>query len=270
MADRTAALLDWYGSRRRHFPWRQTREPWPILVVEVMSQQTQIGRVLGHWERWMARFPTPAACAEAPTGDVLALWSGLGYNSRAVRLQAAASIVATDGWPTTAAGLEGLPGVGPYTAAAVACQAFGEQIPTVDTNHRRVLSRWHGEPLSGRRLTEVAVDLLPVGWAEDWNQALMDLGAAVCRPRPECESCPVTTWCEDPSVYAPPPAQAPFEGSMREARGAVLRAALDRPRTLAELVRASGLPADRVEAAARALAADGLLVEREDRWSPVG
>lgn len=269
MDERAAALLDWYRAHRREFPWRLTRDPWAILVVEVMSQQTQIGRVLPRWEAWLERFPTPADCAEADPAEVLAQWSGLGYNNRALRLRAAAAVVASEGWPQSVEGLTALPGVGPYTAAAVACQAFGEQVPTVDTNHRRVISRWVGRPLAGRELTEAATDLLPVGLAEDWNQALMDLGAAICGPRPACEHCPVAAWCADPSVYAPPPGQARFEGSSREARGAVLRALLAGEGDEASLVATTGLAHERVVSALAGLEADGIARRRAGRWSVV-
>lgn len=265
-ADRATALLDWYRAHRREFPWRRTRDPWAILVVEVMSQQTQIGRVLPRWQAWLERFPTPADCAEAAPAEVLALWSGLGYNNRALRLQAAAAIVATNGWPETVAGLTALPGVGPYTASAVACQAFGLQVPTVDTNHRRVLSRWVGEALDGRRLAEVASDFLPVGLAEDWNQALMDLGASLCGPRPDCGPCPVATWCADPCVYAPPPPQAPYEGSSREARGKVLRALLEGPSGVEALSAATGLDRTRVERALATHEAEGTVRCEDGVW----
>jgi A/G-specific adenine glycosylase len=268
--DRASALLDWYGRHRREFPWRRTRDPWAILSVEVMSQQTQIARVERHWTAWMAAFPDPAACAAASPTEVLSLWSGLGYNSRARRLQQAAAIVAADGWPRTAADLQRLPGVGPYTAAAVACQAFGEQVPTVDTNHRRVLSRWVGESLDGRQLAEVATDLLPVGFAEDWNQALMDLGAGLCQPMPRCDDCPVEAWCEDPSVYGPPPAQAPYAGSSREARGKVVKRLLDGPATAAALAEATGIDPDRVAAALEALTSESAIERDGDRWRITG
>lgn len=268
MTDRTSALLDWYRAQRRDFPWRRTRDPWAILVVEVMSQQTQIGRVEGYWERWMERFPTAADCADAPPEEVLRLWSGLGYNSRAIRLQSAAAQVAEHGWPESAEGLRDLPGVGPYTASAVACQAFGEQVPTIDTNLRRVISRWIGSPLAGRDLEEAALDLLPVGLAEDWNQALMDLGAGPCAKTPDCAICPVEVWCEDPTVYSPPPTQGRFEGSSREARGAVLRAVLERPGSVDELAERTDLPRERVEAALAGLVSDGLVDRGGNRYGP--
>jgi A/G-specific adenine glycosylase len=267
---RAEALLLWYRRHRRQLPWRRQRDPWAILVSEVMAQQTQAERIVEHHRRFLERFPTPEALAQAPTRDVLARWSGLGYNRRALRLQAAARRLAADGWPRNVAGLQALPGVGPYTAAAVACFAFGVQVPAVDTNLRRVLSRWRGRPLAGTELEEVARAELPPRRARAWNQAMMDLGAGLCRPRdPTCEVCPVATWCQDPTVYIPPSRQARFEGSARQARGAILRALLEGPartRSLAGLVRITGYEEQRLASAAAALVAEGLVVRERGRY----
>ncbi|NOY56765.1 MAG: A/G-specific adenine glycosylase, partial [Actinobacteria bacterium] len=202
---RNAALLEWYGHTRRSLPWRQTDDPWRILVSEVMLQQTQASRVTGAYVRFLDRFPDPASAARADAAEILAIWSGLGYNTRALRLREAARSIVAHGWPTTAETLRSLPGVGPYTAAAVACFAFGEQVPAVDTNLRRVLSRWFGRPLDGAELADAADTQLADGSAADWNQAVMDLGATLCRPRrPVCASCPVASWCVGPDVYTAP------------------------------------------------------------------
>jgi A/G-specific adenine glycosylase len=189
-----------------------------------MLQQTQVDRVIPRFSAFIARWPTVEALAAAAPIDVLAMWSGLGYNARAKRLHEAAQMVADEGWPTTVEGLRKLPGVGPYTAAAIASIAFGVTIPAVDTNLRRVLGRWEGSPLTGAALARVAEEVVgrPAG---DWNQALMDLGATICRPAaPRCDQCPVASWCADPTVYLPPPRQGRFEGSSRQLRGAVVRA----------------------------------------------
>jgi A/G-specific adenine glycosylase len=221
---RNEELLGWYRDAKRDLPWRDVDDPYLTLVSEAMLQQTQVTRVIGRFERFVERFPDPAALASASITDLLAEWSGLGYNSRALRLREAAAIVARDGWPTTAGGLRDLPGVGPYTAAAIASMAFGEPVAAVDTNLRRVLSRWMGESLAGRALEQAAA--LVVGHpAGDWNQALMDLGSSICRPRePRCAECPVQQWCLDPTVYEAPPPQPAFNGSRRELRGAIVRA----------------------------------------------
>lgn len=221
---RNRALLEWYAAHRRSLPWRDTGDPYATLVSEAMLQQTQVARVIDRYEAFLDRWPDPASLATATNDEVLAAWSGLGYNSRAIRLRDAARIVAAHGWPTTVSGLRALPGVGPYTAAAIASMAFGEPVPAVDTNLRRVLGRWVGEPLDGSRLAATASDLVaePAG---DWNQALMDLGATTCRPaNPQCDRCPVSEWCADPTVYEAPPRQSTFEGSRRQLRGALVQA----------------------------------------------
>lgn len=259
------ALLAWYGSHLREIPWRRTTDPWAILVSEVMAQQTQVSRVIPKWQAFMDRFPDPAACAAASRAEVLTIWSGLGYNGRAIRLHETAGQVAGHGWPTTRQGLQALPGVGPYTAAAVACFAFGAQIPTIDTNLRRVLSRWEGTHLAGSELHDAAEAALPHGLAADWNQAVMDLGASTCTPRdPVCDACPVTAWCLDPTVYSPPRPQGRFEGSRREARGAVIRTLTSGPASAADIAASASIASARVAAALRALHSEGLVEQGLD------
>jgi A/G-specific adenine glycosylase len=217
-----------------------------------MAQQTQVLRVVDYWERWLARWPAPAALAAASPADVLREWSGLGYNRRALRLREAAGIVARDGWPRDAAGLGALPGVGPYTAAAVASFAFGERVAVVDTNVRRVAGRLGAEPR----------DLFPRDRAADWNQAAMELGAVFCTARAaHCEACPAAPWCPSRGrvAIAPRKRRAPgerFEDSDRALRG----------RVVAALAAGRGLPSAvepaRLERVLAALERDGL-VERD-------
>jgi A/G-specific adenine glycosylase len=224
-----------------------------------MLQQTQAGRVVAYFDRFLERFPTVAALAASPLADVVAAWSGLGYNSRAKRLRDAARIVVDTGWPETPEGLADLPGVGPYTAAAVASLAFGVRVPAVDTNLRRVLSRWEGTPLSGAVLHEAAREALGDP-AADWNQAMMDLGASLCRPRdPRCPECPVASWCSGPTVYEPPPRQAVFAGSIRQVRGSVLRALVAGPASVAALAARTGHAPERLATALSALVDEGLV-----------
>ena len=266
---RSEALLAWYRSNARDLPWRHTGDPYRILVSEVMLQQTQVHRVIPAYERFLAAFPTPAALAVAPLDAVLAAWSGLGYNARARRLRDAARIVVAEGWSPRSRDLQRLPGVGPYTAAAVASIAFGERVAVDDTNVRRVLSRWIGRPLSGVALREAA-DVELAGEAATWNQAIMELGAVLCRPNPVCTSCPVRTWCADPSVYTPPRRQTPFRGSHREVRGAVLRALGDgRWRTRHQLSAETGHDPKSVAAAIGSLAVDQL-VEQDGGLARIG
>ena len=262
IALRSAALLDWYRQNTRHLPWRGAADPWAIFVSEVMLQQTQSDRVARRFGPFMERFPNVETCAAASVGDVLTAWSGLGYNARAMRLHQAAQIIGSEGWPTEPATLQALPGVGVYTAAAVACFAFGHQVAAVDTNAKRVLSRWHGAPLSGRTLQAAADADIVRGEAAAWNQAVMDLGAGICRPRtPKCGECPVVTWCLDPTNYQAPPRQSTFAGSNRETRGAVVRTLVEAGQQLATAALAAhmGQSPDAVAAIAATLQAEGII-----------
>jgi A/G-specific adenine glycosylase len=224
-----AALLEWYDRVRRPLPWRATRDPYALLVSEVMLQQTQAARVVPYYEAFLARFPTPAALAAAPARDVLAAWSGLGYNRRALALRAAARVVAERGWPED---LTELPGVGPYTAAAVGSFAWDRQEAAVDTNVRRVVERVDGVRHRPASLAARAAGLAPAGRAATFNQAMMELGATVCRPRaPRCDACPVRAGCATHAAGGPlpPPRRRGaerFEDSDRWARGRVVAALL--------------------------------------------
>lgn len=243
------ALLDWYATNARDLPWRRTTDPYAILVSEVMLQQTQVARVVPRFTAWLARWPDAASLAAAPRAAVLGAWVGLGYNARALRLREACGVVARDGWPPTAAGLRGLPGVGPYTAAAVASFAFGEAIAAVDVNVARVAARLGSRP---------PAELLPAGAAATWNQAMMELGATVCRARrADCDACPVATWCASRGAVAVVPRTAPkerFEDSNRWVRGRVVAA-------LAAGEPVPGdIPAERLEPALAGLERDGVVV----------
>jgi A/G-specific adenine glycosylase len=222
------ALLAWYSQNGRKLPWRETEDPYAILVSEVMAQQTQVERVVPRWERWLERWPTVEALAAASAGDVIAEWQGLGYNRRALNLHHAAQQVAAHGWPDN---LTELPGVGRYTADAVACFAFGRDVVPVDVNVRRVQER------TGATFTSAAA------------QALMDLGATVCLARvPRCGQCPLADGCPSRGRrYEPLRQQGPLEGSFRQRRAQALRAVI-----------AGGRPAD--AEAVESLARDGLVV----------
>ena len=250
--------MRWYSSERRELPWRSDPDPYVTLVSETMLQQTQVSRVIPKFLDFIDRWPSIEDLAASQPSEVLAVWSGLGYNSRALRLREAAVIVAESGWPTSVKALQALPGVGPYTASAIAAIAFGDRLAAVDTNLKRVLSRWEGVPLTGRELEDVANGLV-VDPAGDWNQALMDLGATLCRPsRPRCPECPVREWCADPTVYEPPPRQSTFEGSGRELRGALVRAGIA-GEDLEEVGTALGRSKDEVVETIAALRSEGLL-----------
>jgi A/G-specific adenine glycosylase len=193
-------LLRWYDAHRRDLPWRRTKDAYRIWVSEIMLQQTRVGAVLDHYRRFFERFPDVNALARAREQSVLAAWSGLGYYRRARNLHAAAKVVAfeRDGvFPPTAAELRALPGIGRYTAAAIASIAFGERAAVVDGNVERVLARLTGQELGPREMWDTAEKLLSAKRPADFNQAMMELGALVCLPRePKCLTCPVIEFCE--------------------------------------------------------------------------
>lgn len=224
-------LLTWFRTHERALPWRSSKDPYAVLVSEVMAQQTQIDRVVPRWESWLERWPTVEALAAATAADVIREWQGLGYNRRALNLHRAAQQVAAHGWPDD---LTTLPGVGRYTADAVACFAFGHDVLPVDVNVRRVQER------TGHAFTAAAA------------QALMDLGATVCRARiPRCELCPLADGCPSRgNRYEPLRKQGPFEGSFRQRRAATLRLVANAKRPVADL------DPDAVES----LAQDGLVL----------
>jgi A/G-specific adenine glycosylase len=228
-------LLAWHAETDRPLPWRSTRDPYAILVSEVMSQQTQAERVAPRWQRWLERWPTVDALAAASAADVITEWQGLGYNRRALNLHRAAQQVAAHGWPDD---LTELPGVGPYTADAVECFAFGRNVLPVDVNVRRIQER------TGAEFTGAAA------------QALMDLGATVCLARvPRCGACPLAAACPSRGRrYEPLRKQGPLEGSFRQRRARALRAVI-----------AGDHPED-AEAVA-SLARDGLVLVADGRVS---
>ncbi len=207
-----AALLGWYAQHRRELPWRRDRDAYRVWVSEIMLQQTRVAAVLEHYRVFLEAFPTVEALAEAPEEQVLALWSGLGYYRRARMLHKAARMVASELGgliPREVEGLRKLPGVGRYTAAAIASIAFGEAAAVVDGNVERVLSRLHGAlegppdggARGGDKVWEQAQGLLDPQHAGDWNQAMMELGATVCTPQsPLCVMCPVLRWCAAPGA----------------------------------------------------------------------
>ncbi len=273
------AIESWGRAGLRDLPWRRTRDPWAILVVEVMAQQTGLDRVRRRWSLFMQEFPDPTTMAAAPTGSVVRAWAGLGYNRRALALHAAARrIVAEHAGrvPREHDALVSLPGVGPYTAAAVRAFAFGEPAVVVDTNVGRTLAR-----LTGRRLTPARVRTLAERLAAGrdpwwWNQSLMEFGALVCRSRrPGCANCPVRSHCHwrgedaDPAIgsAAVSTPQSPFAVSDRRGRGRLVDALRHGPVDRHEAGAIMGWPDDpeRVERVVAALVDEGLIRRHGDR-----
>jgi A/G-specific adenine glycosylase len=227
-------LLGWFEKDGRALPWRRTRSPYAILVSEVMLQQTQVERVVPRYLAWLERWPSIESLAAAAPADVIREWQGLGYNRRAIQLQRAARQVAAEGWPDD---LTDLPGVGPYTAAALRCFAFGENVLPVDVNVERIQRR------TGGAFTAASA------------QALMDLGATVCIARiPRCDVCPLADACPSRGIRDEPARkQGPFTGSFRQRRADTLRLVAQSSRVLASLD----------DEAVRSLERDGLVVVDE-------
>ena len=284
-----AELLAWSAQSRRDLPWRQTRDPWAVLISEMMLQQTQVSRVATRWPNFLERFPTPKACAAASVGDVVRAWAGLGYNRRAVSLHRTAVVVVErhDGrLPGDLPSLLALPGVGPYVARAVRAFANEADVGVVDTNAARVLAR----AVAGRRIDTraeaqaMADALVPANMGWVWNQAMLDLGALVCtRRRPACDRCPVagragkaSSSCRWEAAGWPDPdpaegstgvgrPQGSFAGSDRQGRGRLVAALRRSPVPAAEVAAAAGWSAAEGEAGrahriADSLVADGLAV----------
>ena len=235
--EHSTAVLRWGLPRLRDLPWRCTRDPWAILVSEMMLQQTQAARVVPKWYGFLHAYPSPIECAEASLGDVLRLWQGLGYPRRAKNLHGAATrIVALGEFPSTLETLLLLPGVGQYTARAVLAFAFEADVAVVDTNIARVLARLAGHRLTAKQAQAAADAALAVGDSWSWNQCLMDLGAVLCRPAaPQCAVCPLHDQCawrglgDDPACGSAGVStrQARFAGSDRQARGRLMKALVD-------------------------------------------
>jgi len=279
--------MRWYRQHGRHaLPWRLTRDPYAVLVSEVMLQQTRVEHVLPYFERWLARWPTVRDLAQAPVSEVIRAWGGMGYNRRSVFLhRAAAAIVQRPGGalPNDPRALMQLPGVGPYTAAAVASFAFGIPLAVVDTNVRRVVARAaagaaNTKLVPARQIREKAAAVLPPRNVRQHNLALMDLGATVCTARaPKCGACPLRLTCKWLAAGKPEHAGAahpaePFERTSRFARGRIV-----------DLLRTSGplgqdeisrtLPPghqDRTETYLVGLERDGLVARRGCQWDLPG
>ena len=210
-------LLSWFRTHRRDLPWRRTRDPYAIWIAEIMLQQTRVAAAIGYYERFLKRFPTLEALAVAEEAEVLALWSGLGYYRRARMIREAARCIAEVGqFPRTAEGLQKLPGIGRYTAAAVASIAFAEPVAVVDGNVERILARMSGDAVSSTRAWEWAQRLLDPRAPGAFNEAMMELGATICTPRaPQCGLCPVSRWCATKGEHEVPPARPRKRASLR-------------------------------------------------------
>ncbi|HSJ50182.1 MAG TPA: A/G-specific adenine glycosylase [Actinomycetota bacterium] len=266
----TRRLLDWYRPRRRAYPWRESADPYRVLVSEVMLQQTQAVRVAPAYARFVSKFPTIRDLAAAPRSQVIRAWAGLGHNRRAVALSETARAIVRDGGrvPSSIEQLVALPGVGPYTAAAVSAIAFGRPVPAIDTNVTRVVAR-HRLGAEAAGVSAVRISREAEAWLDPtdpgaWNQAVMDLGREVCRPRPRCDRCPLAAECRAFAIgITPRPKAEPrprFEGSSRQVRGAIVRVLRGRPAsTVAALEGCTGFDRARIGRALCELHRDGVV-----------
>ena len=272
------AVLRWGRGRRGDLPWRATRDPWAVLVSEVMLQQTQVARVVPRYHSFLGAYPDTSACADASLAEVLARWQGLGYPRRArnLWLTARTCVERHDGEvPDDLGALLALPGVGRYTARAVLAFAYERPVGVADTNIARVLARRAAVAMRPAVLQATADELVPVGRAWEWNQALMDVGALLCRPRaPRCEECPVAPTCgwhragrpePDPGVGSAGVSrpQSRYEGSDRQARGRLLAALATARIACREAPEVAGLAGEpgRAATVVESLIADGLVAE---------
>lgn len=275
-------LLRWYRKRGRDLPWRRTRDPYAILVSEVMLQQTQVDRVILKYRSFLKRWPTVRGLARAQRSEVIRFWSGLGYNRRAVHLHQAAQMIVSQHRgrvPRDVDALESLPGLGHYTARAVAAFAYRSREPFIDTNIRRILGRvFAGKHFAAiaddQHLLDIAGKFVPSQTPDLWHHALMDLGAMVCKPAPRCAECPLRLMCRSyPAILDHPQTRTPrrtekFEDSDRYWRGYILRV-LARPHRgrgvgLAALHRElAGLPVLRLRKFLAALTRDGLVSQNQ-------
>lgn len=251
-------ILGWYSKNKRDLPWRHSRDPYSILISEVMLQQTQVSRVIPKFEAWMKQFPTLQSLAKASTRDILSLWSGLGYNRRALYLQKLAQEVVKNNkgiFSQEENGLKKLPGIGEYTARAILCFAFNKQVAVVDTNIRKVIltflkgkeERGNRKELSEKEIQEIAEQLLPVGKAYEWNQALMDFAASELK-----------------NIKAPIKKQSKFQDSDRFFRGLILRILLKKhtmslQNVLREIHRSQKLESERYKKIIQGLEKEGFL-----------
>jgi len=262
-------LLAHYRRTARDLPWRRTQDPYEVLVSEVMLQQTQAARVTPAFDRFIQRFPTLEALAAAPLGAVLREWSGLGYNRRARDLHRIARM-SPRGLPKTVAELDALPGIGAYTAGAVASFAFGQRVPFADTNIRRVLGRvFLGRPGTNKEAVELDAMAMPKRSSDVWHHALMDLGATICKPKPQCDVCPLKADCRyvrslavggrPPSMTARLVRPAAYPDSDRRVRGAIIKALVGSDDGMTVRALEKQIDDPRARRLVSALTADGLI-----------
>ena len=221
-------LLIWYKKNKRNFTWRGSRDPWKILLLEVLSQQTQLERANEYYELFISKYPNPESMARKRARTILRDWSGLGYNNRALRLHETSKLIAKHGWEEYKENLSSLPGVGEYTKKAIEAFAYGERVIPVDVNIMRVLRRYHGKNVNKNWIEDNLDTLIESSDPRNWNQAIMDLSSIICKSKePICSLCPIENTCSKFIEVREGPKQSPFKGSSREKRGKILKQLLN-------------------------------------------
>ena len=221
-------LLIWYKKNKRNFTWRGSRDPWKILLLEVLSQQTQLERANEYYELFISKYPNPESMARKRARTILRDWSGLGYNNRALRLHETSKLIAKHGWEEYKENLSSLPGVGEYTKNAIEAFAYGERVIPVDVNIMRVLRRYHGKNVNKNWIEDNLDTLIESSDPRNWNQAIMDLSSIICKSKePACSLCPIENTCSKFIEVREGPKQSPFKGSSREKRGKILKQLLN-------------------------------------------
>ena len=258
-------LLIWYKENRRSFNWRHTNDPWKILLIEIISQQTQIDRANTYYQKFIKKFPTPESMSQSSLKNILKMWSGLGYNNRAIRLHESSKLIAEKGFKNIYPNFESLPGVGQYTKNAILSFAYGDKVLALDTNLERVLTRYFAIDSTKDYVKKYSGFLLAGVKSRDLNQALMDLGSSICTSsNPKCDICPIERGCEKFILKSKNPIEK-FKGSNRELRGKIIKILLvENEIAIKEIVDKTSEDEEKIITAVNGLKGDGLLKIRKN------
>ena len=258
-------LLTWYTNNKRSFSWRNTNDPWKILLIEIISQQTQINRADTYYQKFIKRFPTPESMSKSSLKTILKMWSGLGYNNRAKRLYESSKLLAEQGFEGIYPNFEILPGVGPYTKNAILSFAYGDNVLAVDTNLQRIIIRYFGIDNTKDYLREYSDLLLESIKSEDLNQAFMDFGSSICTSsNTKCDICPLEKNCKKYFIN-PKNSIKKFKGSNRELRGKIIKLLIEENQiSINELEKKTREDVSKIITAINGLQNDGLLKIRKN------
>ena len=258
-------LLIWYKENRRSFNWRHTNDPWKILLIEIISQQTQIDRANTYYQKFIKKFPTPESMSQSSLKTILKMWSGLGYNNRAIRLHESSKLIAEKGFKNIYPNFESLPGVGQYTKNAILSFAYGDKVLALDTNLERVLTRYFAIDSTKDYVKKYSGFLLAGVKSRDLNQALMDLGSSICtNSNPKCDICPIERGCEKYILKSKISIEK-FKGSNRELRGKIIKLLLvENEIAVKDIVKKTREDEEKIITAINGLKGDGLLKIRKN------